>query len=434
MSEKISVSPANLLIDAENPRLPLPNTGQREAQRALSEHQKQKLLVLATDIVKNGLDPSNLPIVMAAHDDLKRYIVLEGNRRLTALKALENPESLVGAVDNEVLAKLRDLSSKYQAAPIELVSCVLVKNRDEANHWVELRHTGLNEGAGVMPWGSDESSRFRTRSGRAEINSQALDILEKHGHLTPEKRRNVPASSFKRLLATPELRAKIGLDLRNGELILLGEPKPIAKALAFIADELSAGRVRTEDIYTREKRINYANNLPTEIVVKCTENNVHGTARKKTTAANKPKRMRVRDNLIPRDCVLSVTDPRTYEIESELRQLRLDDYTNAVSVLFRVFLELSVDAYIESKKMPVAEEAALGHKMNCVANDLVTKQKLTKQQAVPIKHAAQKNSFLAPSLTLMHKYLHNQHIFPAPSDLRAHWNSLQPFVTAIWSP
>jgi hypothetical protein len=76
MAETISIPPSNLLIDADNPRLPQPSTGQREAQRALAEHQKRKLLVLAKSIVQKGLDQSNLPIVMPSNYDLKRYLVL----------------------------------------------------------------------------------------------------------------------------------------------------------------------------------------------------------------------------------------------------------------------------------------------------------------------------------------------------------------------
>jgi hypothetical protein len=433
MAEFQFIPPANLLIDAENPRLPQPNTGQRQAQRSLTQHQQRKILALARDVVQHGTNPSDLPIVMATNDDLKRHVVLEGNRRLVALKALENPDSVAGAVDATVLIEIRALAKEYQKSPVEYVNCWVVKDRAEANHWIELRHTGENQGAGIVPWGSDESARFRARSGQLEIHSQALNFLEQHGHLTPEKRRLIPVTSLKRLLGTPEVRAKCGIDLQHGQLIYLAEPKRIARALLHIIGDLVSAKTRTEHIYTRGKRIKYANKMPKEIVVTPTmaKGRVLFGGKKSRTA--KPKLAKPRDNLIPHDCILMVTDQRLSAIEIELRTLSLEGYTNAVSVLFRVFLELSVDAYMATNGLTITADGTLRNKMQSVTTDLLDKKKLTAQQATPVRRAMQRDSFLAPSLTLMHQYLHCHTVFPAPGDLRAHWNSLQPFIVAMWS-
>ena len=113
MAEYETIMPSNLLVDAENPRLKDANQGQRDALRAVASDQKRKLLVLAKDIVEHGMNPSDLPIVMPHKTDRTKYIVLEGNRRLSALKSLENPDTLVGAIDAAILAQLRKLSQSY---------------------------------------------------------------------------------------------------------------------------------------------------------------------------------------------------------------------------------------------------------------------------------------------------------------------------------
>lgn len=444
MPDTLPISLADLLIDTENPRLPQPNVGQREALRALAKHLPKKLIALAKDIVTHGPNPVELPIVMSFKDDLNRYVMLEGNRRLVALRGLENPDSLLGALESSLLAELRTLSKTYQEAPVESLTCLLVNDRDEAQHWIELRHTGENEGAGIVRWASDDAARFRARSGGFGIHSQALNFLEAGGYLTPEQRRNVPATSFFRLLGTPYVRSKLGLKVQDGKLYLLADEKKVAKALLHVIDDLVSERVGTRKIYTKKLRVKYANNLPANIVVTPTASGSEAAgsqgakAKAKRAAAAKAKRLKTRDHLIPRDCVLSITPLRLREIEGELRRLSLANYTNAVGVLFRVFIELSIDAYMTRNSLPIKDkkgyDLSLMQKLVSTANDLMSRKKLTKQQANPVLRAAAKDSFLAPSITVMNQYVHNSHFFPAPGDLRAHWNSLQPFMIAIWAP
>ena len=164
MAEIVDIPISNLLFDEENPRLASPNQGQRETLRMLATNQGAKLRVLTQDILTYGLDPSELIIVMNVESAENRFVVLDGNRRLAALRALENPESVEGAVTKTVFNTLRRLSKEYQKEGLGSAQCVVVNDSEEARHWIELRHMGERGGAGSVLWGSEESARFRART------------------------------------------------------------------------------------------------------------------------------------------------------------------------------------------------------------------------------------------------------------------------------
>ena len=374
-----------------------------------------------------------------------RYVVVEGNRRITALRALENPDLLSGEVSKAVLNKFRKLSQVYHENPIISIPCVVFDHREETNHWIELRHTGERGGAGIVPWISPQSTRFRSRNEEkpSEIHLQALEFLKKRGDLDQERIIDIPTTSLKRLLETPGVRSELGLDVDRGYLMIMADQGKVAKALMHVIDDLTEARINTEDIYTKEKRIAYATGLPANTRVHPTREPGEGVpataegieaSKKQTTSKKQATRPKVRDVLIPQNCVLGITDERLKEIENELRGLSLKKHPNAVSVLLRVFLELSVDDYIDRNGLPSGEQDPLVKKFRTVADHLKSKNKLNSQQAKPVYKACQKGSFLAPSVSLMHQFVHNQYIFPIGSELRAHWNSLQPFVKAIWGP
>jgi ParB-like chromosome segregation protein Spo0J len=438
MPELLEIPLSDLLIDAQNPRLVQPNVSQREALRSLAQMQGPKLIVLAKDIVEYGLNPAELSIVMPLLDMRNRYVVLEGNRRLTALRALENPDLFAEAITSSALRQIRTHSKKYRAAPVDSIPCIAVKDRDEARHWIELRHTGFRAGAGIIPWSHEDSMRFKARGGPVDVHIQALDFLEARGDLTPEERRKVPATSYKRLLGTPAVRAKLGVEVREGQLKALADEKQVAKALLYVATDLASGNTKVRDIYTQPQREAYAEKLPQDIKVTAVLPAGQGVdltigGIKIQPTRKPPSKARARDKLIPRDCTLNVTGPRLRDMEVELRKLSLENTTNAVSVLLRVFIELSADAYLDRNRMAMGPDKSLRAKLQQVTNDLLAKKKLTPQQAQPVRRACARDSFLAPSVTLMHDYVHNQYVFPAPGDLRRHWDSLEPFVTAMWA-
>ena len=433
MAERLPIAVASLLVDLKNWRLPQPQNGQREAQREIARRQGDKLLKLAEDIAKYGTNLAELPIVMPYG---ARYIVLEGNRRLVALRALENPQWLAGAFPIKAISEMRSLSKRYLQNPIASIYCLVVKDREEAEHWIELRHGGEKQGAGTVRWGADERARFLSRATLPEIHTQALDFLENGGHITPEQRQSVPSASFRRLMFTPEVRKKLGVDLQEGKMKLIGSEKKVVKALTHVLNDLTSGKTKTEQIYSKDDRVDYANKLPSTIVVTPSAKTTKTPSQTKTKPrVTKFRPTTPRDELIPPGCVLTITVPRIQQIEAELRSLSLESHSNAVSVLFRVFVELSCDAYITDVGVNTTAniDSYLSTKLQDTAGDLVARSQLTQQQARPVRMAAEKDKYLAASVSVMNEYVHSPFIFPAAGDLRAGWDSLQPFFVALWS-
>ena len=142
-----------------------------------------------------------------------------------------------------------------------------------------------------------------------------------------------------------------------------------------------------------------------------------------------------RSVLIPKDCAIRVTDERQRKIEWELRKLDLEQFTNSVGVMFRVFIELSCDSYIDHTPLPrIKERDTLAKKLKAVTEDLQSRAKLSGKQAIPVLKACEPDSLLAPSINLMNQYVHNPYLFPSDTDLRTAWDNLQPFVIAVWTP
>ena len=434
MAEIINVRPSDLVLDENNPRLPEGSTGQYKTQRTIAEDQQRKLLNLARDIVRWGMNPTELSIVRRMEGKQKQYKVVEGNRRLTALRALESPEAFVGALDPVILKEMRALSQDYQANPVESVPCVLIQDRKLADHWIELRHTGQNAGAGVVPWDTDGQGRFKKRSGQVDLTHQVLDWMSAQGKLSQKERAEIPVTTLRRLLGTPAVRKELGIGLDKKQMQVLGKPNAVVKALRYVISDLTSDDgTKVDDVYTTKKRLAYAKRLPDHIRVAPADSAEQPPSGSKKPVKKKPRRAAPRENLIPRDCTLNVTDARILQIEFELRDLNIDNYTNAVAVLLRVFVELSVDHYLSLHRLSAGDKPKLRAKMQKVVEDLRARDMLTAQQAQPVRTALQKNSFLATSVDAFNGYVHNKHVFPAPVDLRSGWDNLQPFLVAIWA-
>ncbi|NQX17247.1 hypothetical protein [Rathayibacter sp. VKM Ac-2857] len=113
--------------------------------------------------------------------------------------------------------------------------------------------------------------------------------------------------------------------------------------------------------------------------------------------------------------------------------INADKHPNAASVLFRVFVELSVDDYIVRHKLISDENNPnLAKRLKDVNNHLLSNSAIPKQLHLVIQQIANNKHGLAASMVTFNQYVHNSYSFPKPSELRTSWDEMQPFLEAVW--
>ncbi|HEV7416959.1 MAG TPA: ParB N-terminal domain-containing protein, partial [Tianweitania sediminis] len=141
-----SLKTDDLLLDLNNPRISK-SSSQREALQKIIEDQDVKLAALAQSIVQDGLNPMDRLLIVKAEEDAGKFVVIEGNRRLAALKILTNPAVLSGLeVRPPLQRRLEALSAEFDQAPLRTVDCFELPDRSAGAMWIKQRHTGENEG------------------------------------------------------------------------------------------------------------------------------------------------------------------------------------------------------------------------------------------------------------------------------------------------
>jgi hypothetical protein len=199
-----------LNINVENPRFEIVGN-QRSAISQMIDDQGTKLSKLAEDILDYGLNPSEWIIAVQDVKSEDHYNVLEGNRRITALKLLYNPD-LIPEKHKSLLNSFRKLSKEFYKNPISEISCIVFQDEKDANRWIKLKHTGENEGVGVVSWDAQQKARFEEHmKGTTSLALQVIDFL-KHQQIDNALKNDLatlPSSSLHRLLSDPDFRKTI---------------------------------------------------------------------------------------------------------------------------------------------------------------------------------------------------------------------------------
>jgi len=436
---------SSLEIHHENPRFPVAEN-QREAIIIMIEKQQNKLINLAQDIAKNGLNPSELIIVTPSIKNKGRFCVLEGNRRITALKLLNNINLIPDKHEN-LRRRFKQIANDFEKDPITEVNCIVYTDREEANKWIKLRHTGENKGRGIVPWSAYQAARFGQRfEGKSSYALQVIDYLKDDDGFDPTLKEkledDIAFTSLDRLLGDPGFRNHIGLDMVNKRIQSKYPEDEIRTPLTKVISDISKPGFNVKEIYHKENRKEYYTKFDkkSELPDKSREMPPWDLVTKETHKETKQEGKRslppstARTTLIPRSCKLHIDHKRINDIYHELRKLKVGTFVNSAAVTFRVFFELSVDHYI--KRTSLVEKSELDklklyQKVNIVIRHFEGKGLLTKKQLKPIKTTTSDPDSIF-SINTFNAYVHNPDFHPSASDLKATWDNIEPFIRKIW--
>jgi hypothetical protein len=187
---------------------------QRDAIRALIEEQKNKLIHLAQDIIESGLSPLETVMVTAVPGEKNRYIVVEGNRRVAAIKLVTQPDLAADTTWHNAFKRLHKLLPGQVPKKIK---CKVAETKEEAFPWIQRRHdTGL-KGAGLEPWSTIATYRAHAAQGKSAPEYDALEFVLTHGQLDSDVEERVmgqdfPITNLKRLIDSAYISEQLELD------------------------------------------------------------------------------------------------------------------------------------------------------------------------------------------------------------------------------
>lgn len=146
----VEVAIDDVRLDLDNYRIP--TKPKDEAAALLYLFASEDVMDAAQSILRNGYFDNEVPIVIEAPDG--SYVVLEGNRRVSALKALRDPGLAPGHE-----AKVRQLLKRFTAEAEDLperIRVLVAPDRETAAPHIARLHTGLSK----RRWSRDQQATF----------------------------------------------------------------------------------------------------------------------------------------------------------------------------------------------------------------------------------------------------------------------------------
>lgn len=455
ISKQINID--DILLNTENPRFEKVES-QNEALEVMINEYEDKIYNLAKHITENGMNPTELSAVIKSDDD--KFIILDGNRRLTTLKILNNPDLL-----NQKFERLKSKILKLDRTNIPTtINAIEFENEEDANLWIKLKHTGENDGVGTVGWNALQQSRFDNDKYPLSIQlikyMESATLMEKSVY---ENINNLSITNLERLLGDPDVRKVFSITREKNELKFPAPNQNLKRILNNLLTELLSEDFTVNKIRNKDDRTEFMNyfkekyNLAEEDIEDLKKYEVttvkdYETIKDKTEKVGdkespreeeksavpkaKPKVREMpstteRLTLISKEFNLTIKNKKINDIYKELKRIPVHVCPNVIGAAFRVFLELSLDYYIYETEINIGKNDSLSNKLEKVKTDISTKLKLNNDELKNINRAISSNDNIV-SVDVLHGYIHSTVAQASADGLKTTWNNYERFFELLY--
>lgn len=447
---------ADIMLDVGNPRIRDGHDQTDCISRILRK--EDQLMALMADIAEKGL--TTMPILVKPVGN--KWVVMDGNRRVTALKLL-NDVSL--CPDERLKPVIQNLQRKHQGNILQVIDVFSSSNEEAIAREVLSRHSGAQGGVGQVNWSAYLRTVYLLNHGHpSEYKRPGQYALwaEKHGIWVDDE---FPITSLQRFFTIENL-ALLGFLVESDELVpavSLDLAKRMTQTvMTDFATTLNVDHIRTPDlasgyiatVRTRAGIIETPSappvSDPTPTPLTPAPEGRAGPIEAPTpfppsTPPQSPQPPRPtptpllpawdRKQLLGRrapNLQIPESEPKARTLVAEIRKLDVKETSLAAAMLLRGFIELSDGYYRNSQSLP--DTRKLGKNVLASATHMRDSGKISVSEFDIVKRL----SIPDTSDELLHietlqKVMHRDSHHPNYQLVNTVWDNLAPFVRACWS-
>ncbi|WP_300604291.1 hypothetical protein [Trebonia sp.] len=466
----------NLRLDPRNVRLELPLHDVPETDIIRDLFANEKAFNLVEAIASVGYLTHEVPIVVIRDGEM---VVVEGNRRVAALKAIQNPFLVP-----EYRVRIAKLAERIPDRDVlKKISVKLAPNQDEADQLIAALHTGNLR----LPWSPARQAAFfqaQIDSGKSlkqlleqyplidvkdfVIRSQMVNLFRSVRYKDPDLRdyvylRRFPLSTLARLYENAEFQdlAHIVVNEPEATVTIKRGKRQFARLAEKIISDIKAKRIDTRVLnstnsYSYKKYMDELRDLindsdadePDETDESAQDGGTTGQgtggSSDKTGGPADPDEKSKPKSGSSNYLDLEGIDPSGFPpaigyIATELSLINVNRFPNAAFDLLRTFLEKTIKAYAASLGQDIKKGSnSTGYVY--LANALVWLEEHVKStghtaliQVVQKVRGGKVEGYVS-SKSHMDAINHNYEIFATPTEVREAWNTMRALLLYMLKP